>query len=63
VRRTEDQMLDIDNFGVKSLEEIRQFLSGHGLHFGMRLESGEDGELYMVDEPEPAETGVAEEEA
>jgi DNA-directed RNA polymerase subunit alpha len=63
VRRSEDQMLDIDNFGVKSLEEIRQFLSGHGLHFGMRLEAGDDGELYLVDESEPAESGVAEEEA
>ena len=29
VRRSEDQMLDIDNFGVKSLEEIRQFLNEH----------------------------------
>jgi DNA-directed RNA polymerase subunit alpha len=66
VRRTEEQMLDIDNFGVKSLEEIRQFLSEHSLHFGMRLESGEDGELYLVDEgdaPAGAGSAVAEEEA
>jgi hypothetical protein len=59
-------MLDIDNFGVKSLEEIRQFLAEHNLHFGMQLESGEDGELYLVDEaavPEGAESAVAEEEA
>jgi DNA-directed RNA polymerase subunit alpha len=66
VRRTEDQMLDIDNFGVKSLEEIRQFLAEHSLHFGMKLETGEDGELYLVDEPEPslpAESAVGEEEA
>ncbi len=61
VTRTEDQMLDIDNFGVKSLEEIRQFLSEHNLHFGMKLESGEAGELYLVDEAE--EVAVAEEEA
>ena len=62
VRRSEDQMLDIENFGVKSLEEIRQFLSEHNLHFGMQLESGEGGELYLVDEAtEGAE--VAEEEA
>jgi DNA-directed RNA polymerase subunit alpha len=66
VRRSEDQMLDIDNFGVKSLEEIRQFLSEHELHFGMRLESGEDGELYLVGEAEASEgagTAVGEEEA
>ena len=50
VQRTEDQMLSIENFGVKSLEEIRQFLSEHDLHFGMHLEEGEDGDLYLVDE-------------
>ena len=62
VTRTEDQMLDIDNFGVKSLEEIRQFLSEHNLHFGMKLEEGGDGELYLVDESEET-AEVAEEEA
>ncbi len=62
VRRTEDQMLDIDNFGVKSLEEIRQFLQEHDLSFGMQLEEGENGELYLVDESEEV-AGVAEEEA
>jgi DNA-directed RNA polymerase subunit alpha len=50
VQRTEDQMLSIENFGVKSLEEIRQFLSEHDLHFGMHLEEGEDGDLYLVEE-------------
>ncbi len=58
VQRTEDQMLDIENFGVKSLEEIRQFLKEHNLHFGMKLEEGEDGELYLVEQPE--EGGEAE---
>ncbi len=66
VRRTEDQMLDIDNFGVKSLEEIREFLGEHNLRFGMTMEEGEDGELYLVDEEaaeETAETAdIAEEE-
>lgn len=60
VQKTEEQMLDIDNFGVKSLEEIQNFLQEHNLHFGMRLEEGEDGELYLVDqaeEQEPAEVG------
>ncbi|HUE76953.1 MAG TPA: DNA-directed RNA polymerase subunit alpha [Longimicrobiales bacterium] len=49
VQRTEDQMLGIDNFGIKSLEEIRQFLSQHDLHFGMRLEGGETGEMFLVE--------------
>jgi DNA-directed RNA polymerase subunit alpha len=64
VRRTEDQMLDIDNFGVKSLEEIRQFLAEHDLHFGMQLEESEGGELYLVEESgDSGEPVVAEGEA
>lgn len=50
VQRTEDQMLNIENFGIKSLEEIRQFLNEHNLHFGMKLEEGEDGELFLIDD-------------
>ena len=50
VQCTEDQMLNIENFGIKSLEEIRQFLNEHNLHFGMKIEEGEDGELFLVDE-------------
>ena len=47
--RTEEQMLNIENFGIKSLEEIRQFLNEHNLHFGMQLERGEDGEMFLVE--------------
>lgn len=50
VSRTEDQMLGIENFGIKSLEEIRQFLNEHNLHFGMKLEEGESGDLFLVSE-------------
>jgi DNA-directed RNA polymerase subunit alpha len=50
VQRTEEQMLHIENFGIKSLEEIRQFLNEHNLHFGMKLEEGEDGELFLIDD-------------
>jgi DNA-directed RNA polymerase subunit alpha len=59
VQRTEDQMLSIENFGIKSLEEIRQFLNEHNLHFGMKLEEGEAGELFLVGEGpgEGAEAG------
>jgi hypothetical protein len=42
-------MLNIENFGIKSLEEIRQFLNEHSLHFGMQLEQGEDGEIFLVE--------------
>jgi DNA-directed RNA polymerase subunit alpha len=66
VQRTEDQMLNIENFGVKSLEEIRQFLKEHNLHFGMKLEAGDDGELFLVDEqaaPAAAEVGEEERES
>ena len=50
VQRTEEQMLHIENFGIKSLEEIRQFLNEHNLHFGMKLEEGEDGEMFLIDD-------------
>ena len=65
VQRTEDQMLGIDNFGIKSLEEIRQFLSQHDLHFGMRLEGGESGDMFLVEQeqgPGEAEVGSEAEE-
>ncbi|MGH7448861.1 MAG: DNA-directed RNA polymerase subunit alpha [Longimicrobiales bacterium] len=59
VQRTEDQMLNIENFGVKSLEEIRQFLNEHNLHFGMKLENAEDGDLYLIEGEQPARTDTA----
>lgn len=46
VQRTEEQMLGIDNFGKKSLQEINLFLAGQGLRFGVRLEEGENGTLW-----------------
>jgi DNA-directed RNA polymerase subunit alpha len=48
VQRTEQQMLGIDNFGKKSLQEISDFLAGHGLRFGQELEAGDDGTLWWV---------------
>jgi hypothetical protein len=55
-------MLNIENFGIKSLEEIRQFLSEHDLGFGMQLEEGDDGELFVVGEPNGEDAGVVAEE-
>jgi DNA-directed RNA polymerase subunit alpha len=47
-RRTEDEILQIENFGRKSLQEVEDLLRMHGLHFGMQFQEGEDGELYVV---------------
>ena len=58
VQRSEDEMLQIENFGKKSLKEISDFLEEHGLRFGMMLESGDDGRLFFVEEEiEPAGSG------
>jgi DNA-directed RNA polymerase subunit alpha len=48
VERTEDQMLKIDNFGRKSLQEISEFLSEHGLRFGIHFQEGDDGALWWT---------------
>lgn len=48
VQRTEQQMLAIDNFGKKSLQEIADFLAGHGLSFGSALEADDAGTLWWV---------------
>jgi DNA-directed RNA polymerase subunit alpha len=50
VQRTEEQMLNIDNFGKKSLQEISEFLAGQGLRFGVRLQEGENGSLWWSGE-------------
>ncbi len=46
VQRTEEQMLNIDNFGKKSLQEISEFLATQGLRFGVRLEETDNGSLW-----------------
>jgi len=52
VQRTEAEMLNIDNFGKKSLQEINEFLAGHGLRFGVRMERAPDGSLWWTSEGE-----------
>jgi DNA-directed RNA polymerase subunit alpha len=49
-RRTENEILQIENFGRKSLQEVEDLLRMHGLHFGMQFQEGDDGELYVVSE-------------
>ena len=50
VQRTEDDMLGIENFGKKSLKEISDFLEEHSLYFGMELKTGDEGELFLVED-------------
>ena len=50
VQRSEDDMLQIENFGKKSLKEISDFLEEHALRFGMQLEEGDDGRLFFVED-------------
>lgn len=39
VQRTEDQLLEVRNFGDTTLNEVREKLSQYGLHLGMRIPS------------------------
>jgi DNA-directed RNA polymerase subunit alpha len=43
VRQTESQILQVKNFGKKSLQEIADLLEREGLNFGMRYEETGDG--------------------
>lgn len=43
VRQTEAQILQVKNFGKKSLQEIADLLEKEGLNFGMRFEESQDG--------------------
>ncbi|MBM4195028.1 MAG: DNA-directed RNA polymerase subunit alpha [Gemmatimonadetes bacterium] len=43
VRLTETQILEVKNFGKKSLQEIADLLEREGLNFGMRWDEVEDG--------------------
>ena len=57
VSRTEAEMLEIENFGQKSLKEIHDLLEVHGLHFGMKTVRSEDGRLFFAEEGAPAGAG------
>lgn len=49
-RRSEDDILQIENFGRKSLQEVEDLLANHDLRFGMKFQEGEDGELFVLQE-------------
>ncbi|WP_419935024.1 DNA-directed RNA polymerase subunit alpha [Candidatus Palauibacter sp.] len=50
VARSRDEILKLENFGEKSLEEIAEVLGQHGLRFGMSFRRGDDGNLYLLDD-------------
>ena len=56
IQKSKEEMLDIDNFGAKSLKKIEDFLRGHGLGFGMKIATGDDGRVFIADDG--AEAGV-----
>ncbi len=41
VQRTEDQLLEVRNFGDTTLNEVREKLAQYGLHLGMRIPSSQ----------------------
>lgn len=56
VKRTEKQLLGIENFGRKSLEETVEFLTANGLRFGLEFDRDEDGGLRWL--PAPQDDGA-----
>ncbi|MBW7995764.1 MAG: DNA-directed RNA polymerase subunit alpha [Candidatus Glassbacteria bacterium] len=52
VQKSENEMIKFRNFGRKSLNEISEILSRHGMHFGMKLQKNEKGEWEPDEEAE-----------
>ena len=59
VRQTESQILQVKNFGKKSLQEIADLLEREGLNFGMRFEEGPDGGVRVLDWGTPPSRAAA----
>jgi DNA-directed RNA polymerase subunit alpha len=58
VRQTEQQILQVKNFGKKSLQEIADLLERENLNFGMRFEEG-DGGVRVLDWGTPPRNAAA----
>jgi DNA-directed RNA polymerase subunit alpha len=58
VRQTENQILQVKNFGKKSLQEIADLLEKEGLNFGMRYEENGEG-VRIIDWGTPASRAAA----
>lgn len=50
VTRSRDDILGLENFGEKSLEELAEVLGRHGLRFGMSFLRDEEGNLYLKED-------------
>lgn len=61
--KSRDEMLEVPNFGEKSLEEVAEVLATHQLQFGMSLETDEDGKLYVREEPAAGNGAASETES
>jgi DNA-directed RNA polymerase subunit alpha len=59
VRQTESQILQVKNFGKKSLQEIADLLERKELNFGMRFEEGTDGSVRVLDAGTPPSRAAA----
>jgi len=58
VRQTESQILQVKNFGKKSLQEIADLLEREGLNFGMRYDENGDG-VRVIDWGTPPSRAAA----
>jgi len=58
VRQTENQILQVKNFGKKSLQEIADLLEREGLNFGMRYEENGEG-VRIIDWGTPPSRAAA----
>ena len=63
VTRSRDEILGLENFGEKSLEEIAEVLAAHGLRFGMSFERDHDGNLYFAEDASGNGAGADDDEA
>src|SRR5437588_9138144 len=59
VRQTESQILQVKNFGKKSLQEIADLLERENLNFGMRFEETGDGNVRVLDYGTPPSRAAA----
>jgi DNA-directed RNA polymerase subunit alpha len=59
VRQTESQILQVKNFGKKSLQEIADLLERKELNFGMRFEESADGSVRVLDAGTPPSRAAA----
>jgi DNA-directed RNA polymerase subunit alpha len=59
VRQTETQILNVKNFGKKSLTEIAELLGRENLNFGMKFEDSGDGGVRVIDYGTPPSRAAA----